>query len=168
MFDASLMGGQSANQVDPLGLYVDSFDTDRWLAKAQLTGEFEMGAFTFSPMLAASYFGETQHAYTDGLGSTIAAQTIGLGSLDFGPRLSYLIETEGADITPSLGLIGSWDYSVDGTGATSTEVSARLESGVDVRLEGGASLNSKAFYDGIGVADRSAYGASGRLSVPLN
>lgn len=52
LFDASLLGGQSANQIDPLGLYVDSFATSRWLAKAQLTGEFKLGGFSYSPMLA--------------------------------------------------------------------------------------------------------------------
>ena len=93
-----------------------------------------MGAFTFSPMLAMSYFGETQHAYADGLGNVVPAQKIGLGSLDFGPRFSYLIKGEGLDIKPSIGLMGSWDYSVDGTGATSTEVSARIKSDIDLRL----------------------------------
>jgi len=121
-----------------------------------------MGAFTFSPMLAMSYFGETQHAYADGMGNVVPAQKIGLGSLDFGPRLSYLIKREGLDIKPSIGLIGSWDFKVDGAGFKSTELSARVESGVDLRLDGGATLNAKAFHDGLGVADRS-YGGSARL-----
>ena len=38
LFDARGAWGQSDNEISPLGTYTDSFDTDRWLAKANLTG----------------------------------------------------------------------------------------------------------------------------------
>jgi hypothetical protein len=166
-FDASLQGGQSYNHVSPVGTYSDGFNTGRWLASARFTGDFDIGAFTLSPILAARYFSETQSAYTDSLGNPIPAQTISRGSIEFGPRVSYPIDGEGVDITPGVGLIGTWDHTVDGTGTGSNTLSGRLESSLDLHLDSGATFDAKAFYDGLGIAGHSAYGASARLSVPL-
>jgi predicted regulator of Ras-like GTPase activity (Roadblock/LC7/MglB family) len=40
IFDARAAWGQSDNQVNPIGLYTDSFSTDRMLARANLTGNW--------------------------------------------------------------------------------------------------------------------------------
>ncbi len=127
-----------------------------------------MDEWTFSPFISGSFFSETQNSYVDSLNNTISAQTISNGSVAFGPRVSYLIEGELFNITPSVGVIGAWNFSTDGLGRTSSEWAARLEGGIDLRLDGGATLNAKVFYDGIGVSTRQAYGASAGLRVPLN
>jgi len=167
-FDASLQGGTSANRVSPLGTYVDAFATGRWLAKAQLTGDFELGALTFSPILAGTYFAETQQGYTDSLGNVIAAQSIGTASLDLGPRIAYLVEGEGVDATPSLALLGNWRHDADGAGPRSSDWSARVEGGLDLRFDNGATFAANAFYSGLGSPDREAYGAGLQLRVPTN
>jgi hypothetical protein len=168
IFDASVLGGQSYNQVSPTGLYIDDFVTDRLLAKAQLTGDFEIGDLSIMPFVSGSYFIENQHSYVDGLSNVIPAQTIALGNIQFGPRASYVIDSEGLEIEPSVGVIGNLDYAVDGSGGgTTTSMSGKVEGGVDLRFDGGASFNANAFYGGLGITSQS-YGASGGLRVPLN
>lgn len=176
LFDGLLSWGQSYNHVDPLGLYTDDFGTDRWLARAQLTGDVRNGNWRFSPEIGVVYFEENQHAYIDSLGVPVPSQTVALGTLAFGPAVSYLIEGEAMVIEPHIGLNGIWDFAkteiVDlATGlpvGSSDDLRARLETGVSVRFDGGASFALEGFYDGIGVDDLDAYGGSAKLIVPLN
>ena len=41
-------------------LYTDRFDTDRWLARGRLTGDFRHGNSLFSPHSGVIYFEEDQ------------------------------------------------------------------------------------------------------------
>lgn len=168
IFDASLQAGGSVNQINPLGTFTDTFTTSRLLAMAKLTGDFNFGDFTFAPILAGSYYGETQQSYVDGLGNVIPEQTIGEASLNFGPQVSYLITGDGVDFTPSLGLIGSWNYAINAKGAATSDLSARFEGGLDLRFDAGASLNFNGFYDGLWSTGPQTYGAGARLDIPLN
>jgi hypothetical protein len=49
----------------------------------------------------------------------------------------------------------------------SPDLRARVEAGLDLRVAYWGSLTATGFYDGIGVADFSAYGGSLKLMVPL-
>lgn len=165
--DLSLLGGKSTNHVDPLGLYVDTFHTDRWLATARLTGIIDVGPLTVRPMVSGSYFSETQQAYVDSLGNVISGQTIALGNVSFGPSIGYAIKAEGLTIEPSVAVSGNWDYNVSASGDAATALSARLGAAIRFDFDSGARLNLNASYSGIGLADRSAYGLGASLLVPL-
>ncbi len=43
-----------------LGLYTDRFDTDRWLVRGRLMGDFRHGNWLFSPHAGVIYFEEDQ------------------------------------------------------------------------------------------------------------
>ncbi|HCR95444.1 MAG TPA: hypothetical protein DIV98_10945, partial [Oceanicaulis sp.] len=45
ILDGLALYGTSSNTVNPLGLYEDEFETDRWMLQANLTGEYGRGAF---------------------------------------------------------------------------------------------------------------------------
>ena len=62
IFDGRVAWGLSDNKVNPLGLYSDSFDGQRWLAKGQFTGDFRYGAVHLAPHVAVIYFEEKQKA----------------------------------------------------------------------------------------------------------
>lgn len=176
LFDGRVAWGQSDNNVNPLGLYTDDFDTDRWLAKAQLTGDFRMGDWRFSPSVRAIYFEENQKAYTDSLGLMIDSQTVSLGRVTFSPEVSYVFRTDTMEVEPHIGLQGIWDFDkaeiVDLSSGlavgSSADIRARVEGGLAFRLASGASLTADAFYDGIGVDDLDMYGSSLKVRVPFN
>ena len=169
--------GQSENDVNPFGTYTDQFDTTRWLLRGQLTGDFQAGNWHLAPHIGVLYFEEEQNSYIDSLNIFIPSQTISLGRLTFGPKISTRIETpDGRIISPHLSLKGIWDFDkaevVDldtGLAAGSSEdLRARLEGGLYVIMSNGWSINGEGFYDGIGVDDLEAFGGSVKLTVPLN
>jgi len=176
LFDGRVAWGQSYNHVDPLGLYTDDFDTDRWLARGQLTGDFRNGNWRFSPHVAAIYFEEHQKSYTDSLGFTIPSQTVSLGRVTFGPEVGYVFKSDSMEIEPHIGIQGIWDFDkaeiVDLTSGlaagSSADLRARVEGGISFRLANGASLSGEGFYDGIGVDGLDIYGGSVKATVPLN
>ena len=42
LFDARAAWGESYNDINPLGFYTDTFDTERWLIRGNLTGNSDM------------------------------------------------------------------------------------------------------------------------------
>ena len=176
LFDAHASWGQSDNKVKPLGTFTDKFDGERWLARAQLTGDFNLGAWRFAPSAAVIYFEEKQKSYTDSLGVFIPDTTVSLGRVTFGPEVSRSLTYEdGFRTRVHLGIKGIWDFDkaeivdvVTGLAAGgSDDLRARAEGGLTLRLRNGSSLSGEGFYDGIGASDFEAYGGSVTLRVPL-
>jgi Autotransporter beta-domain len=89
-FDARAAWGTSDNTVNPYGIYNDKFGTDRWLAHANLTGNWRFGDYRFTPSAGGlTYIEEVQHAYIDRVGVLIPSQTVRLGRLAIGPEIAY-------------------------------------------------------------------------------
>ena len=74
-FDARAAWGRSDNRVDPLGIYTDSFSTDRSLVSGKLTGNWSFGAVQFRPSAEVIYFHETQKAYVNQINIAIPEQS---------------------------------------------------------------------------------------------
>ena len=92
------MWGRSSNHIDPLGAYANSFDGNRALASAKLTGRWAFGALTFQPSAKLIYFREEQEAYTNAIGFAIDNQSIRLGRLTFGPETGYRLAVGGGSV----------------------------------------------------------------------
>ena len=175
LFDARAAWGQSFNDISPLGTYTDSFDTERWLARAQLTGDFHAGNWVFAPHARVLYFEDTAESYTDSLGVLIPGQTVTLGRFTFGPKVGYTIAGEGGStFEPYVGIEGIWDFddadTVDpttGLTAFSEDLRARVEAGVTAAFKGW-SLTGEGFYDGIGVDGMEAYGGRARVGIAIH
>ena len=76
-FDGRFSIGKSTNQISPFNTYTDTFETDRWLVSASLTGDMDLGNdWKMQPNAKISYMEETQHAYVDSLAVTIPEQTV--------------------------------------------------------------------------------------------
>ncbi|MDJ0826439.1 MAG: autotransporter domain-containing protein [Rhodobacter sp.] len=174
-FDGRIAAGQSSNEVSPFNTYTDSFSTDRWMAMASLTGEFEQGPWTIRPTASFSYFQETQEGYVDSLGVTIPSQTIELGQIKLGPTFTGRFETD-------TGMIYAPYFSVDAiynigntSGVTVTNPStpategwrARLQAGVDFTTPGGARISFGGNYDGIGRSGFDVWGLAFDVTIPL-
>ncbi len=173
-FEARTAWGRSDNTVSPLGTYEDSFDTERWLATAEVSGAFPAGDFTFIPAARVSYFHERQHAYVDGLGADVPAQDVALGELRFGPGLAHdAAMTDTIDVRTELGVAGVWNFASE-AGASSApgqpgddSLRARLDGGLTFVDRRGPSLVARGFFDGIGADAYHAWGGSVRFIVPI-
>ncbi|MEM7777835.1 MAG: autotransporter domain-containing protein [Pseudomonadota bacterium] len=175
LFDARIAGGQSYNNVNPIGYYVDDFQTDRMLARARFTGDYSSGHWHVAPHIGVVYFRERQKDYVDSLNIAIPGQTVSLGRLTFGPEFSYRFgRPDWFYLTPSFKLTGIWDFDqaniVDlETGAASekADIRARVEVGLTGLLTNGVSISGRGFYDGLGNDELESYGGNLAVRVPL-
>jgi hypothetical protein len=173
-FDTRAAWGTSDNTVDPFGEYEDDFSTDRWLASARLTGNWNMGNLRITPSVGVTYVEERQEDYTDSLGVLIPEQTVSLGRLAFGPELAYrMLGRDGLVFEPQLSVTGMWDFDnpdveeVGGLVSAEDDWRAKLQAGFSVRARGGAAVRVSGTYDGIGSSDFSSLGGQIWVNVPL-
>ena len=176
ILDSMALYGMSSNTVNPLGLYEDEFDTDRWMLQANLTGEYGRGAFLVRPQATLTHFEETQDGYTDSLGIVIPSQSIALGRLAAGPELIWRQDSaSGARWELRSKLRAVWDYqpadllSETGTFMNSeSDVRADGEIGIAATLQNGAVFELSVGMSGIGQDDFEANTARFQLRYPLS
>jgi hypothetical protein len=168
-FDIVAGMGTSSNKVSPFGTYEDDFDATRWLVSASLQGEWEYGAWTFSPRARMSYFEETSKQYVDSLGVTIPDVKVGLGQVAFGPGVSYRHETDGGVIIDTgLRVDAIADFVEKSDESGFDNLHARLEGAIDFTFPTGARLGVSVAQDGTGSGEYQATSGRVRVSVPLN
>lgn len=173
-FDARVLWGRSQNDTSPFGTYTDSFETSRWLARADLTGNWEFDAWRFTPTAGVTYYEDRQEAYVDSNSVAIDGQTVSLGRFNFGPEIGYRIKAaDGSTIEPFAGIQAIWDFdqsetSINGATPGDGAVRGKVEAGLVVTSPWGASLRGAASYDGIGASDFSAVSGQLWLNLPLN
>ena len=173
LFDSRIAWGRSDNDFT-VGSAAGSFDTDRWLVKGQITGDFQNNGWHLAPHVAVIYFEEEQEATTDSLGNLIGAQSVKLGHVTFGPKISTTLQSGNRVISPFFAVKGIWDFEKDdsvnaasGLAISDSDFRGRLEAGASISGIGGVTVSGEGFYDGIGAKDFDAYGGSLRLTVPL-
>lgn len=174
-FDARIAAGESTNKVSPFNTYTDTFDTQRWLAVASLSGEFQKGPWSIRPNASLSYFEETQSSYVDSVGATIPSQTVQLGQMQIGPSFNGRFEgDDGWLYAPYFSIDAIYNIG-DTTGVTVTNAStpategwrARLKAGIKMTTDEGVSIGMGATYDGIGRDDFESFGLTFDVLVPL-
>ena len=144
--------------------------------RGRLTGDFTFGAVHVAPHIGVIYFEEQQKAYIDSNGYAIGEQTVKLGRLTFGPKVSTsFTRADGTIIAPFIAIQGIWDFKrtdqidIDtGFAVTgSDKFRARTEAGLSIRLPQGVAITGEGFYDGIGADGFNAYGGSVKVGVPF-
>jgi hypothetical protein len=155
--------------------YTDTFETERWLVRGKIRGEWVFGELRFTPSASIAYIEERQTAYVDTLNVFIRGQTASLDLAEFRPKVSYTIRvSKQVLILPSLSLKGIWKFSEDnsiilaGTSAGAGEFRGKAEVGLKIGNEKGGTLSFVGTYDGIGAADFTAYSGALQLRLPLN
>jgi outer membrane autotransporter protein len=174
-FDARAAWGTSDNKVDPFGLYQDKFTTSRWLAHANLTGNWQFGNYRVTPSAGLTYVEETQRSYTDTLGVLIPEQTVALGRFSVGPEIAYrYLAPSGVTYEPHVSVKGVWDFkrpdatSVDGLIVTGNTLSASVETGLLARAPSGWSFRGAVSYDGLGGNNLHAVTGKLWLNIPFH
>lgn len=175
IFDGRFAYGRSTNEVSPFNTYTDTFNTDRFLVDASLSGNFEWDRWVITPTLSTSYIQERQHGYTDALNVAIGSQTVSLGQTKFGPTFATTINgPNSAIIEPSFTLNGIYNYGsrngpliTNDTADETNGLRARIEAAIKVTNRYGARFELGANYDGIGQDDFESWGANLKVTIPL-
>jgi outer membrane autotransporter protein len=177
-FDARAAWGQSSNDFafddSIFGPRAGSFDTDRWLVSASLTGNHYYNAWRFSPQVKLAYGTEAYDAFASSLGQTIAGDDAHIGRLTgtmevgrsfYGPH--------GTIIEPHAAISGIWNFDSDdlvinGQLVETDGARAKVEGGVLVTMPSGVSLRGAASFDGLGDDDLEAVSGEAWINIPLN
>jgi outer membrane autotransporter protein len=176
--DARAAWGTSSNDIwlaDAVaGRRSGSFDTDRWLASANLTGNYNYGPWRLSPQLGIAYGSEAYDTYFNNLGQAVEGSRATIGRLTGGAEVGYRVMLDsGAILEPHVSLTGIWnfdtdDVSIGGVLVQSDETRARVEGGLIYRTPTGFAMRGAVAYDGIGGDDFEAVSGQLWVSVPLN
>jgi hypothetical protein len=157
--------GQSENDITPFGTYTDTFDTERFMARAAIDGIYEIDeAWSVRPNASFSYFAENQLQYFDTLGNLIPKQKAALGQAQFGPEIRYkhLLDV-GGSIETSLGLSGISNFGVENDTGYQGVIEdgftrGRVDLGILYQNDQNARVKFGGYYDGIGAQDFYSYG----------
>ena len=179
--DARAMRGWSNNSIRQISTEVRSdvtissehegdFDTDRWLAEATLTGNYDIDSVTLTPDIRFLYLREDQQDYTVECvckNTDVDGQTVQLAQLSSGLRLSKLIEMNDTLFRPYAAGRLFWnidnpgELTVDGEYVSTDEFRGALTIGFDANSER-MQFGAEATYDGFFVDD---YAIGGKLSL---
>jgi hypothetical protein len=152
-----------------------SFPGTRWLASLGLTGMHKAGGFAIEPSLKAYGLWERESAYIDTLGTAQTERNFATGRASAGVKVAYpLMWSAGSTMSPYAGLYADYHFSKDDAVASAlllpAEVlhgwSARVTSGVALKLQGGTMLSVGGELGGLG-NDFMMWTIKGRASVPF-
>lgn len=163
--DGRAAWGTSENSLNPLGTFTDEFDTSRALYAGTVSGDWTFdNQVSLRPELSVKHLSESQKSYTDTLGVVIPKQTVDLGELSFGPRLSKPVELNPRwTMTPYGEVKGVHNFGNDTKDILQSDTRLRLEGGADWSSVNGVRIGLNGFTDGIGSDDLESYGL--RISV---
>ncbi len=177
-FDTRAAWGRSDNDIwlrdGDLGFRNGSFETDRWLATATLTGVYTHDAWRLSPELGFAYGHEAYDTYTNSLDQLVPGASANIGRLTGGAELAYSIQMHnGTTLEPMVGIEGIWNFDsddlvIDGVLHQTDESRAKIEGGLLVNTPSGWSLRTAGNYDGLGGGAFQSYGGSLWLNVPFH
>lgn len=161
--DLRALWGRSDNSAiqDVLGsTYQGSFDTERWLMQAMLSGKYQSGSFGITPEMSVVYMNEKQNAYsvTDGINTVaVDGQDVALGRFAAGMKLSYMAQFDNFAMEPYIGGRVLWDFvnpglmNVDGTVSSREDLRGQISAGVSLTGEN-TILTFETVYDGVGTS----------------
>jgi chitinase len=166
-YEAQAAWGKSWNQISPTGAYTDGYSTDRLMFRGKIQHRYVRGLWEIAPTANISYFTEHQGSYLDGVGDTIAAQTVALGEVRFGSEfLRDFTTRNGGVLRSNFGIAVVSNFNVTQTSGSqgfplgNGAIRGRIDLGVATNTKGGWSLNTGAYFDGIGTGAYQAYGGS--------
>ncbi|MEP2874865.1 MAG: autotransporter outer membrane beta-barrel domain-containing protein [Hyphomicrobiales bacterium] len=148
------------------------FDAKRWMLAGNITGHFLYGKYTIEPNLHGQIAWETQEGYTTSGNTFVAKQTLTIGKIAFGPRVSRDHLMENGTNAEFWGAVeGEYDFANTDVGTTNLnmdgDVSARLSAGVDFDFTNDVSLELDGNIGGLGAAGYTSYQGNVRVAVPF-
>ncbi len=175
LWDARVAWGRTSNEVSPFLTYTSDFDTTRWLARTNLTGNWSLGRWRFSPSVAVAYLEDKQASFTTTGTGVVAQETVRLGRLQFGPEIGYVHTLrDGTTLEPHGKLEGIWHFAgrqtltMNSIALEQDAFRGKASAGLIVTRPSGINLRGVVTYDGLGSDDFDAIGGEVWLNIPLN
>jgi len=172
-FDVRAAWGRSDTDITTLGAS-GNYATQRWLATAQLTGNFIVGDVRITPEASVEYIEEHLDGISGTVGLTMQDQKVNLGRVRVGPEFATLVPLEdGMFIEPRVAFRGIWDFepadtiTIGNVSYGDTGLSGVVEGGAILHGLDGINLSLTGKYEGIGLDGFEAYGGSLWVNVPL-
>ncbi len=165
VFSASVLHGRSDNTLTLTGQAPDDFSSTRTLVTAGIEGQFAVAdGLTLIPSLDLARVIDRQDGYVDSLSNPVSAQTIRLTEASFGLGFERLVRLRDGTLVLTGGLNGIYS-SLDTPTEQSDSFRGRVDLGAEITLGGGTTARFGAYYDGIGLNDYEAFGATAALEV---
>jgi hypothetical protein len=179
--DVRAAWGQSHNDasidVFQTGLpFAGSFDTDRWLVRAILSGEWDLGRIIIRPEASVGYIEEKQRDYvvSEGVHKVdVSGQRLSLGRFEVGPEILLPFNLWDLEVQSFVKPRLLWDFDSSafsgliGIGSTSDDVRGAVDFGFRWTSQMGHSGGIAAQYDGIGASGFRALSIRGSVAVPF-
>lgn len=148
------------------------FEASRWMLAGNITGHFLYGEYTIEPNLHGQIAWETQDGYTTSGAIIVSKQSLTIGKVAFGPRVSrdHLMDS-GTNAEFWGAVEGEYDFTNADAGTSNFNldgnVSARLSAGVDFDFTNDVSLELDGNIGGLGAEDYTSYQGNVRVAVPF-
>lgn len=148
------------------------FDATRWMLAGNITGHFLYGKYTIEPNLHGQIAWESQEGYVTSGGTVVSKQSLTIGKVAFGPRVSRDHLMDNGTNAEFWGAIeGEYDFANNDSGTTNLnmdgDISARLSAGVDFDFTNEVSLELDGNIGGLGAAGYTTYQGNVRVALPF-
>ena len=172
-FDA-MVGWTNLNYSATVGTAAGTFTGGRWVASTGLTASYRFGMYSFEPSAKVYALWENEKAWTDSLGTAMAARNFSAGRTALGAKTGRSFDgANGWAWTPSVGLYGDWRFQTDNALPTGTVVgniatgwSGRVTAGLAGRAPGGCVVSLEGEYGGVG-ANYKIWTGNARATMPF-
>lgn len=149
------------------------YDSDGWIAGANLTGYWYFGTLRFSPGFGIAFTRTRDDGYTDTAGRSFSALKTRTGTLTAATTFGYTMALgDTASVEPFLSLEGEWEFrnSTSPSVASSVPVperdlSLRTSVGVNVSLPRDIYLTIRGDIGGLGQSRFRTYAVNGNISL---
>ena len=163
-FEARALFGQAENSVTLDG-NEEEFTSTRTLASIKVAGDLEYGDLTLIPSLAATYYRDTQEAFSDSFDTEIPEQTLEMTDVAVGLDFArdYILDNGNLTLTGGVAYLNA---SVSGDGFDEDAISAfeggrtRLSLGAAYAMDRGLKFSGRVNYDGLGDSDYESLGVN--------
>ncbi|MGI9387937.1 MAG: autotransporter outer membrane beta-barrel domain-containing protein [Methyloligellaceae bacterium] len=176
VFDAAFLANGTDNSCRD-ATATARYDSDGWIASANLTGYYYFNNLRVSPGAGVSLTRVEDDAYIDSSGTGFTALNTRTGTANISTTLGYTIELDdNRSVEPFVTLEGEWEFQNSTTPSTaiasvpvsSLDWNLRASAGIDVALPGDKYLTIQGDFGGLNDSQFRSYAINGKFSVPFN
>jgi Bacterial Ig domain/IPT/TIG domain len=165
--EGALLAGASNNTISPSGTYTDRFRTQRMLATAKLSGQWQVPGATLTPWVGMQTLSDKSSTYTDSLGNVVSGMTQRSGQLKLGLDAAVPLTVSQGSMALLAGVSGGHVWETQRTSTSANGTLLRMDLGLEGAIKMGLSWRSNLFYGGLLGGGYQYFGFSLSFQVPF-